>query len=877
MASVPVLLLHLLLVSLASASHNFGGTATYTYKGKNPDGTYRVEFRTKDTFDGCQNSHYWSCYSGNCGRETTTQTGKIDNSTNSPRYTRQWCETETVSTRALRSDKPFTMSAGTCCWIQTRNYVSSWILMTAIDLGVRSDTKNPNMSPDIAILPFIRVPQNCPRRYDLMAFDPDGDQVRCRFGTHNSRECSGCNRPSGFTLNENSCTLSYYYSTSDTRVYAFEMVVEDFPQRTINLQYSDRSTITKSPLMMRRDKRYLWPATTAPVWHSAPNWSSWWRTAPAPTSPAASYWWSWWRTTPAPTSSQTPNWWSWWRTTPAPTSSPTPNWWSWWRTTPAPTSSPTPNWWSWWRTAPAPASSPTPNWWQRSSTTSQTSPTSAATSPSTTSATTSPSTTSATTSPPMTPMMNMNAAPLSKLPLQFSFLVDPPAPSCREGDYLPKLVNPTPANKEFIQAEVNNEMQIKVKGQASYSTINDLLMTGPLNIRSSRISGDTFAIKWTPTSNEAGEFHPICFAIEATLGLNVYHSEMRCVLVKVVEDRVQTTVVCTETSMIVTVDKSTFPRLDNNHLRLNDAKNTACRLTSNSTHVIGIVPLNSCGTEIKEDANNLYFYNEITTVDNMKDVVTRKHLLEVQFSCQYPKRQNLTLAFSIHRENVTVLEKGFGTFTYGFEFYTNSQFQIMEDPRSYPLEYDIGSRIYMEIEATTTVNNTELFVESCSAAPYDIPNYVPTYPIIENGCNVDPTVITHPRSHPREFRFSMEAFKFIGLHDQVYISCQVMMCKAGDPNTRCSRGCLNSSNRPAPRWKREAVSQSGRHFISQGPLRLRGSAESGELPVLNLNLVFIAGCVLAALAMISAVVVYKTKMSGLRYQPLPTQDSDTAQ
>ncbi|TNM90580.1 hypothetical protein fugu_002869 [Takifugu bimaculatus] len=794
MASVPVLLLHLLLVSLASASHNFGGTATYTYKGKNPDGTYRVEFRTKDTFDGCQNSHYWSCYSGHCGRETTTQTGKIDNSTNSPRYTRQWCETETVSTRALQSDKPFTMSAGTCCWIRTRNYVSSWILMTAIDLGVRSDTKNPNMSPDIAILPFIRVPQNCPRRYDLMAFDPDGDQVRCRYGTHNSRECSGCNRPSGFTLNENSCTLSYYYSTSDTRVYAFEMVVEDFPQRTINLQYSDRSTITKSPLMMRRDKRYLWPATTAPVWQATPNWWSWWRTAPAPTSPTASYWWSWWRTTPAPTSSPASYWWSWWRTTPAPTSSPTPNW-----------------------------------------------------------------------------------CYLSFITCKSSLLVDPPAPSCREGDYLPKLVNPTPANKERIQAEVNNEMQIKVKGQASYSTINDLLMTGPLNIRSSRISGDTFVIKWTPTSNEAGEFHPICFAIEATLGLNVYHSEMRCVLVKVVEDRVQTTVVCTETSMIVTVDKSTFPRLDNNHLRLNDAKNTACRLTSNSTHVIGIVPLNSCGTEIKEDANNLYFYNEITTVDNMKDVVTRKHLLEVQFSCQYPKRQNLTLAFSIHRENVTVLEKGFGTFTYGFEFYTNSQFQIMEDPRSYPLEYDIGSRIYMEIEATTTVNNTELFVESCSAAPYDIPNYVPTYPIIENGCNVDPTVITHPRSHPREFRFSMEAFKFIGLHDQVYISCQVMMCKAGDPNTRCSRGCLNSSNRPAPRWKREAVSQSGRHFISQGPLRLRGSAESGELPVLNLNLVFIAGCVLAALAMISAVVVYKTKMSGLRYQPLPTQDSDTAQ
>lgn len=114
-------------------------------------------------------------------------------------------------------------------------------------------------------------------------------------------------------------------------------------------------------------------------------------------------------------------------------------------------------------------------------------------------------------------------------------------------------------------------------------------------------------------------------------------------------------------------------------------------------------------------------------------MITRKHLLEVQISCQYPKRQNKTLAFTIHRDNVTVVEKGFGTFTYSFEFYTNSQFQTMEDPHSYPLEYEIGTRIYLQIGASTTVNNTELFVESCSAAPYDIPNYTPTYTIIQNG------------------------------------------------------------------------------------------------------------------------------------------------
>lgn len=48
--------------------------------------------------------------------------------------------------------------------------------------------------------------------------------------------------------------------------------------------------------------------------------------------------------------------------------------------------------------------------------------------------------------------------------------VDPSVPSCWEGDYLPKLVAPTPKNKERIQAEANKEMQIRVKGQVRYST-----------------------------------------------------------------------------------------------------------------------------------------------------------------------------------------------------------------------------------------------------------------------------------------------------------------------------------------------------------------------------------------------------------------------
>lgn len=48
--------------------------------------------------------------------------------------------------------------------------------------------------------------------------------------------------------------------------------------------------------------------------------------------------------------------------------------------------------------------------------------------------------------------------------------VDPPAPSCQEGVYLPRFVQPTPENEARIQAEVNKEVEIRVKAQATHST-----------------------------------------------------------------------------------------------------------------------------------------------------------------------------------------------------------------------------------------------------------------------------------------------------------------------------------------------------------------------------------------------------------------------
>ncbi|XP_019211762.1 uncharacterized protein LOC100710538 [Oreochromis niloticus] len=863
MASTLMLLLQLLLVSLVSASHYFGGTTTYTYKGRNPDGSFNVEIRDRDTYDGCYYSLYWYCSSGYCGYVSRSQRGILDSSTNTPLYNRQWCEAERVTTRVVPTNRPFEMRVASCCWIPTRTYYWShyWYLNTLVDLGERSDTGKPNRAPETAILPFLRVPENCPRTYKLMSFDPDGDKVRCRYGNPGSGECYGCTQHSGFHLHQDSCTLHYQYTNADALVNSFELVVEDFPQGHISLRYSDGSQSSRSPLSARRKRSAtMYPTATYP-----PTTTSWW-------------WWT--TTTAAPTTTTAPP----TTTTAPPTTTTTAPWWWWGSATAAPTTTtaaPTTTSWWWWTTTTA-------------------APTTTTAAPTTTTA--APTTSTAapwwwTTGSPL----QATSPPLSKLPLQFSFLVDPPAPSCQEGLYLPQFVHPTPAHGQRIHAEVNKEVEIRIKAQASYAAIQDIIMSGPMNMTKHRTAHNEFVLRWTPFSSDLGDYFPVCFAVESATGSavtsfpgnthshnhgtpssqsGVYQSEMRCVVLKVGTEEIKTKVTCSESEMRVEVEKSSLRGLREDQLRLSEPSNTLCSLErySNSTHIIGVIPLNACGTQIEEDEEHLIFKNEITTVDDSSALITRKHNLEVEFYCQYPKKGNVSLGFTAHRKNVEVFDKGFGTFTYQFEFYPDNQFRTIIDPSSYPLEYDVGQKIYMEIDASSIVNGTEMFVESCRASPYDNPNYQPTYSIIEDGCPVDPTVMIHETDNKRQFRFCIEAFKFIGLHDQVYISCSVMMCEAGNPDSRCSQGCINSTSNDhhhSHRRKRDSAIQTATHFISQGPLRLKRSADISMSAGnnLNLNLVFIAGCLLAAVAMICGVLLHRAKMSKVKYQRLASSDS----
>ncbi|KAG7464092.1 hypothetical protein MATL_G00183640 [Megalops atlanticus] len=736
------LLLLLTRAFTASASHFYGGTMTFTPKGRTPDGSLMVDFRFKHALSvGCTRTNPWSCYSGSCGNITRFIMAPVETYHSSAGDS--WCQAEGFVTRRIPSDKPFELRAASSGWVFNIRGGGGWNLLTYVDLGIRSDTNAPNRSPLTTIIPSIRIPQNCPRRISIMAHDPDGDRVRCRYGQIRDVECGDCYQHQNFHLDQDTCTLSYSFSSLGAHV--FELVLEDFPTQPVWLQYSDGTMSLRSP--QSESSTTPSPPTTASYWLSQQM-------------------------------------------------------------------------------------------------------------------------TSVTAPPPV--------APMSRLPLQFALKVDGQVPSCTEGLYLPRFLHPTPHNGEFLNASVDQNLEIRVKAEAIHSQFSEFIISGPLNITKTITLDGRFAeltISWTPVQNDLHDHFPICFIAVSQSGSDVYHSEMRCIIVIVghITGGDEANVVCTESTMTVEVRKSSIIGLHDNHLRLNDP---SCTLISNNTHVVATMSLNSCGTELEEDDDNLIFKNEISTFDELNQVITREHRVEIEFSCVYPKKGTVSLEFRAHRIPYVFTERGFGKFTYRFEFFHTSLFNRMVDPSTYPVEVALKDMIYMEIISSSSLPNTVMFVESCRATPIDDPTYHVFYSIIENGCVVDDTVQVYP-GNSSEYRFGMEAFTFIGMHQEVFISCSVILCQAEGISTRCAQGCINASAPSAGHHhhRRSVGVQTSRHYISQGPLRLtRSSTIEGSSMSLNMNLVVCIAALLAAVAMLSGVMVFKTKQSRVKYQVLPGND-----
>ncbi|KAJ8402902.1 hypothetical protein AAFF_G00362160 [Aldrovandia affinis] len=698
-----------LLLSFAfTQTHTFeiqGGLMSFMPVEQHLNGTFTVSFHYKESYGGkCAHQLTWSCGSGDCGQITLSEVKDTDEGvSNVP----PWCQSEGHILRYLSNDKPIMLRDTGCCWVSNLNGAANWTLVTHVDMGTRSDTHILNKSPVMTTIPTIRIPQNCFTTFPLQAHDPDGDQVRCRFGQASKGECDSCHQHPNFNLDETLCTLQMN-NTPSIGVHVFEMVVEDYPTQAITLSYSDKTSSARNPLNLS--------------------------------------------------------------------------------------------------------------------------------------------------------MSDSDLVPLSKLPLQFAIEIHPSLKTCVPGVMRPQFLSPTPEYGSIHYAVLGQLLKLTLRAQATESIIYDFQLSGPYNmtkvlLQNNKDGTTEVHINWIPQESDIYRHVPVCFTAETRDS----QSEMRCIVVVVAKEAPlsgQANISCMDNTITITLDKDSMQGVEASQLYLKDP---TCSLTTNGSHIMATLSLNSCGTQMENGGDYMIFKNEINSIKETS-VITRRHSVKIPFSCRYSKQGDVLTNFKNHKSDYIFTETGFGSFSYSFEFYKENTFKSMIDPSSYPVEVKLLDKIYMGIQAHSSLPQVNLFVESCKATPDDNPDNALYYDIIKNGCSMDDTLVVSPAMNT-EFMFEIQAFKFSGDFEKVYISCRVILCEAGNPNSRCAQGCLSN---PTRRRKRNSLVQTHEHVITQGPLILQkrgllGSASAGGSQSSNKGILAFSGLFIIALLVVGGLVAYNIR------------------
>ena len=108
------------------------------------------------------------------------------------------------------------------------------------------------------------------------------------------------------------------------------------------------------------------------------------------------------------------------------------------------------------------------------------------------------------------------------------------------------------------------------------------------------------------------------------------------------------------------------------------------------------------------------------------------------------------------------------------------------------------------------------------------PNWTPLSPTIKLfSCAVDSTVTYYSAPTRGTRRFSFDTFQFTGEYGSfVYLHCNLIVCNASKPTSRCSVNCLNLE---FPRKKRATEEEKGvaRAGLTEGPFILMREPEAG--------------------------------------------------
>ncbi|KAI8483731.1 hypothetical protein Bbelb_385230 [Branchiostoma belcheri] len=312
-----------------------------------------------------------------------------------------------------------------------------------------------------------------------------------------------------------------------------------------------------------------------------------------------------------------------------------------------------------------------------------------------------------------------------------------------------------------------------------------------------------------------------------------------------------------------------FPRPPDYSVQAADVQLAAppCRAEQNSTHIYIRTALGECGTTKETTLTEMIYRNTLTLgADPPHGGITWQQLTKVPLECRLPRNKTLSLDFRPHLKSVFrsgVL--GEGEFRISMELFRTDGFR--QPVTEYPVFVELQEMIHVQIQVNSSDADLQVFPRTCVATPSDDPSDRTRNDVIVDGCAKLPTLQFYPSPGPDRGRFGFQAFAYISGVPTVYLHCDVLLCKASDPNSRCAQGCQT----PSGRRRREAEGEPEVYRLIQGPIVLGDdqtefqarvpSPNSGRQDLVTASSILGACAVLAA-AMFVLGVLYKARREG---------------
>ncbi|XP_066269250.1 uncharacterized protein [Branchiostoma lanceolatum] len=270
--------------------------------------------------------------------------------------------------------------------------------------------------------------------------------------------------------------------------------------------------------------------------------------------------------------------------------------------------------------------------------------------------------------------------------------------------------------------------------------------------------------------------------------------------------------------------EASFPRPADNSVQPADIQLAAppCRAEGNSTHIYIRAPLGGCGTSSETTASEIIYRNTLAIGADTSNGGNSSHggitwyrVPKILLECRLPRKKMLSFDFKPHLMSVFRSDvQGQGDFEISMELFRTDGFR--NPVTEYPVLMELRQMLHVQIQVNSSDADLQVFAHTCVATPSDDPDDKAQNDVIINGCPKLPTLQFYPSPGPDRGRFGFQAFAYTSGAPTVYLHCDVLLCKASDPNSRCAQGCLP----PSGRRRREAEGEPEVYRLIQGPIVL---------------------------------------------------------